>query len=651
LALTGLALIGIAPAAAAQEWILRGPDGRVQVQVRDTDEGGLEYRVRRGRAAAVEWSRLGVTTLARQSFDMSETIISDFSESIALVSEERSAGTDDYVLVTGKRLENHAAYTQLSLTFRDVETERLMRLDARVYVDGAAFRYVLPEEDNRHHWVMAEHTEFNVGLGGTHWGQPYDFYTMYHPSYETFYESVPTGTTAPSEGGVSWGFPSLFEIRGLNVLIHETGLNPSFHGSRLEADAPGGVYRIAPPRAEEAQGFGEIVSTSTLPWAMPWRVIGVSDDYAGIVESNLVFHLAEPSRVENESWIAPGPASWNWLSEHDSSRDLDKLKAFIDLASEMGWPYTLIDANWNLAAPDAMEHLVAYADARDVGLFFWYNSGGRHNIVTEQPRNILDDRMRRRAEFARLQALGVRGIKVDFFQSDKQDIIRLYWEILEDAAEFHLMANFHGSTIPRGWQRTWPNLMSMEAVRGAEFYSFSGEQNYAVRAPAQNTIHPFVRNVVGSMDYTPVHFSQFAMNRLTTHAHEAALGVVFESGVQHMSDNVAAYRALPREWLAFLSDLPTAWDETRLIAGAPGDYAVLARRSGAIWYVAGINGRDREVRMRLNLSALPGLGRRALMLADGPDGSFMTSTGARGVIAGGDLNMLPYGGFVLVVTP
>jgi alpha-glucosidase len=650
-----LLALGVAGSALAQSpspgWSVRSPDGRAEIAFRMSGAGGVEYRAlfhpRSGRArTAIDWSSAGVAVSLFNTFDMREPVVSDFTRTISFVGAERTRGEDVYTLVAGKRLENRSAYAQLSLTFRDDETQRLLRIDARAYKDGVAFRYVLPETSVMYYHLESEATAFNIGLGATHWGQPYDFYTMYNPSYETLYDARPSGTATPANAGTGWGFPSLFERSGLWTLVHETGLDETFQGSHLQPEAPGGIYHIAPPLAAESMGFGADFPTATLPWTMPWRFAIISDDIGDIVESNLVFDLAEPSRVADTSWIHPGVASWNWASDHASGTDLAKLRGFIDLAADMGWPYTLIDANWNLAGPHAMEDLLAYARGKNVGLLFWYNSGGRHNAVTEQPRNLMDDRMTRRAEFARISALGVRGVKVDFFQSDKQDIIRQYLEILEDAAEFHLMVDFHGCTIPRGWQRTWPNLVTMEAVRGGEFYSFPSEPDYGAAAPRQNAIHPFLRNVVGSMDFTPILFSpRLEIARRTTNAHEAALGVIFESGVTHMEDGVASYRALPAEYKAYLAQLPAAWDETRYIAGAPGDYVVLARRSGARWYVAGINGADAARDVVVDLAALRAHGGALILYDDAatPFASRRRPAGEHGPLR---LTMAPRGGFV-----
>ncbi|HVZ98860.1 MAG TPA: glycoside hydrolase family 97 catalytic domain-containing protein [Caulobacterales bacterium] len=632
----------------ATSWSLRSPRRRTQLQVRWDHAAGAQYSVLLGDRRVVGWSDLGIVTRLYNTQDLRTPVISDFSNGLRFDGAETASGEDVYELVTGKRRANRAAYNQLSLTFTHAATHRVLRMEFRAYEDGVAFRYVLPETSVVHHHMIEEKTAFNMGARGRFWGAAYDFFDMYHPSYETPYESYPIGTPTPAELGVSWGFPSLFELDGAYVLIHETGLDATFHGSRLNKDAPDGVYRIEPPMPSESFGFGANYPTSPLPWAMPWRMLVVSDKLADIVESNLVFHLAEPSRIADTGWIKPGAASWNWVYDHDSGMDQAKLRGFIDLAAEMGWSYTLIDANWNRSGDNAMEQLVAYADTKNIGLLFWYNSGGRHNVVTEQPRNIMDDRLRRRAEMARLRQLGVRGVKVDFFQSDKQEIIRLYTEIMDDAAEFHLMCDFHGCTIPRGWQRTWPNLISMEAVRGCEFYSFNSEPDYGLMAPRQNTIHPFMRNVIGSMDYTPVLFSHLTVNRRTSNAHEAALAVIFESGIQHFADGPSIYPALPQAWRDYFSRVPTAWDETRLLAGRPGEDVVLARRLGARWYIAGLNGEDRSKTLAFDLSSLHGLGNEPTVLIDAADGGYGVRQGVRGAGRRTSEAVAPFGGFVMI---
>jgi len=656
LALAALVCLASSPSEGAtpNTWSVSSPSDVLTLTVRLTAGGAPEYQVRRaspdGPKAVVGWSALGVTRSWVDQTAGSATVTVDLSRGLELVNADESKVEDDYTLLVGKRRQNHAVANQLSLTFRNEKDARL-RLDLRAYDEGVAFRYVLLGESSLHHWLTSERTEFNLGTQGTHWGQPYDFSTTYTPAYETPYvNGVPLGTATDPKLGTGWGFPSLFDVDGTWVLLHEAGLDETHQGSHLEPKAPGGVYRVAFPREDSAMGFGRAFPTNPLPWALPWRFILPSEDLGDIAESNMVFHLAEPSRIEDTSWIRPGVAAWSWLSDHDSSRNLDTLKLFIDFAAEMGWPYSLVDANWNLISDDSMEQLVAHADAKGVGLLFWYNSGGSNNFVTEEPRNRMDERMRRREEFARLQELGVKGVKVDFFHSDKQFMIQRYLGILEDAADHQIMVDFHGCTIPRGWERTWPNLMTMEAVRGAETYTFGSTPDYGMLAPWQNTILPVTRNVIGSMDFTPVVYSPQMITRRTTNGHETALAVLFESGLQHIGEGVATLSTLPPDYLAFFRDLENVWDETRFVTGYPGRHMVLARRHGQKWYVAGINGEDESKTLALDLSFLGRPVIEGLLLHDGEEADGFASKRVR---YDGDspveMALKPRGGFTLIL--
>jgi alpha-glucosidase len=307
--------------------------------------------------------------------------------------------------------------------------------------------------------------------------------------------------------------------------------------------------------------------------------------------------------------------SWSWWSDNDSPRDLGRLRDYIDLAQEFGWEYSLVDANWSEHLDDEMSSLVGYAADRGVRLFLWYNSGGPHNKVSLQPRDRMHQPAVRRSELAKIARWGVAGIKVDFFHSDKQESIARYLAILEDAAEHRLMVNFHGCTIPRGWSRTWPNLLTMESVRGAETYLFDAA--FPAQAPVQNTILPFTRNAVGPMDYTPVTFGDVSHPHLTTNAHELALAVVFESGLLHLADSAPSYRRIPPEVAEELRVVPVAWDETRFLLADPGRCVVVARRRGDGWSVAGINGLDEPRSVAVSLADLAGGERRWRVVSDG----------------------------------
>lgn len=643
-----------AAGASFTEWTVSSPASTLSLTVRHTDGGALEYRVQLARPdgarTVVDWSALGVARSFVDQSDPGAKVMVDLSKKLTLISAGESRIDNRYTLLVGKRRENEAEANQLSLVFQNDMDARL-QVDLRAYDDGVAFRYVFPERSSLHHWLESESTEFNLGTKGTHWGQPYDIPNIWRPAYETpYFNGVPLGTAADPAKGTGWGFPSLFEVDGAWVLIHEAGVTESSHGSHLAPEAENGVYRVAFPLPESAMGFGRHFAAAPLPWALPWRFILTSENLGDIVESNMVFHLAEPRRIEDTDWIRPGVASWSWWSDHDSSRNLESLKAFIDFAAEIGWPYSLVDANWNLISNDSMQQLVAHAEKKGVGLFFWYNSGGDNNFVTEEPRNRMHERTVRRTEFARLKELGVKGVKVDFFHSDKQSMMRRYLGILEDAADHQIMVVFHGCTIPRGWARTWPNLMSMEAVRGAETYTFPSTPDYGELAPWQNAILPFTRNVIGSMDYTPVSYSDQLVTRRTTNAHETALAVVFESGIQHIGEGVEDLRALPEDYLAFFRGLENVWDESRFVSGYPGRDVVLARRNGRKWYVAGINGEDEEKTLSLDLSFIGQPKIEGVLLHDGDDPAGFASKRVRyDAAAPIELKLKPRGGFTLIL--
>jgi hypothetical protein len=464
---------------------------------------------------------------------------------------------------------------------------------------------------------------------------------MWTPAYEKpFQDGIPEGTASPNTEG--WCFPALFETDKHWMLITESDLDANYAGSHLQPEAPDGLYRIRFPEPDEAMGLGSAEPTITLPWQSPWRVIITGESVSAIVESDLVDRLARPSKLTDTTWIKPGIASWSWWSDHDSPKKPKELRAFTELAKHMNWPYTLIDANWNLLPETELQALLQHARDNDVAVWLWYNSGGPHNEVTEQPRDRMHIRETRRKEFEQLQRWGVAGIKVDFWQSDKQDIIRHYIELLEDAADYHIMVNVHGCTIPRGWSKTYPHLMSMESVWGAESYSFAA--NYPQEVPAQNVIYAFTRNVIGPMDYTPVTFSNQTYPHLTTNGHELALSVVFESGVQHFADRVSSYLSLPEPVKQFLMEIPTAWDETRLLSGYPGKDIVLARRKGMRWYIGGINGENKEKEIEFNLPDIQAVP-FTIITDDDYKGFRSQSTDTDTVIK---LKLKPFGGFVAV---
>jgi hypothetical protein len=351
-------------------------------------------------------------------------------------------------------------------------------------------------------------------------------------------------------------------------------------------------------------------------------VIGPS--LATIQETSLVTNLNPPSVIKDASWVKPGRSSWSWWSAGGTTRDFNVQKEYIDFTADMTWEYVLIDAGWPDMKGGSMEELVKYANSKNVGIVLWYHSGMGREKDTLSYANLMAFPEERKKEFQKIQAWGVKGIKVDFFDSDKQPVIQRYYDILRDAADHKIMVNFHGSTLPRGWERTYPHVVSMESVKGAEG---AGRQEFCDRAPVHNTILPFTRNAVGSMDYTPVTFTnKREAKRQTTFAHELALSVVFESGIFHFADNMKSYQALPEQPKNFLRKVPAAWDETKYIAGVPGKYTVVARRKGNAWYIAGINGQLTEQEVSFDL---PFIKKETTlnMITDGKDAaSFLTES-------------------------
>jgi len=636
--------------AAANTWSVNSPSGEIRVTVWLGRGGiqaakGLYYRVESGlsspRPVVIQDSPLGVKL---QGVDLVNGLRFDSAQPPTVVE-------DNYTMPHGKRRACGNRGNQMTLTFRNSDGVRL-ELQMRAYDNGVAFRYRVSGDAPGTQTLEAEATGFALPQDAKVWCAPSDKPGTYSPAYETYYENeIAAGTASPV--GYGWSFPLLFRTADSRHwgLITEAGVDGAFCGSRLCNNPVQGLYKVSLPNRAEGNGQGSVEPSSTLPWQMPWRLIVLGDSLGTIVESTLVTALSPPCRVQNTDWIRPGRVAWSWWSDNPSPKDADKQKKFVDLAAEMGWEYVLVDANWTIMETGNIHDVLKYAKEKGVGVLLWYNSGGPHNVVTEKPRDNFTYEPVRRFELDMLKRWGVKGVKVDFFQSDKQDVIQLYQGIMRDAADRQMMVNFHGCTLPRGWERTYPNLMSMEGVRGEECYIFDSQ--YPDRAPVQNTILPFTRNAVGPMDYTPVGFSNNRYPHKTTAAHELALSVLFESGWLHFCDSVESYRGLPAEPKQFLKEVPVAWDDTRFVDGYPGRYTVLARRKGETWYLAGINGENREREMTVTPGSWLGSGSYSVSsIGDGADARSFSS-GNRSVQAGQGIpvKMLPFGGFVAVLRP
>lgn len=552
---------------------LESPNGRITVSLdgSPSELGTATYTVELGGSEVLAESGLGITF---DGLDMSRLVL--IGEGVARTVEDRYelvGRADPLVGTAHERTAMVAGATgdRMAITFR-------------VYDDAVALRYEVADRRPETR-ILEDHTEFAFAAPGKAWIQPHDLPGYAQPAYEAPYSNgVDIGHDAPVP---SWNVPALFETGGRWVLLAEADAAPGDYGAHLRPTG-GLTYQIAMPQPSEGMSTAPAGEPARFPWRSPWRVIVVAEDLAGIVETDAITHLAASSQLADVCWVRPGRVSWSWWSDHTSPRDPAALAEYVDLSAEFGWEYTLIDANWDEIPPLELERVIRRAHDAGVGVFLWYNSGGSNNEVTERPRDRMEDPERRKQEFAWLADLGVAGVKVDFFHSDRAEMIGRYLAIAGDAAEVGLMVNYHGSTVPRGWERTWPNIMTMEAVRGAEQYAF--DPRYPDTAVWHNAILPFTRNVIGPMDYTPVTFSDQQFPHRTTNAHELALAVVYESPLQHFADSAESYRSLPAPVKRFLMTVPATWDETRFLAGYPGELAVVARRSGDRWFVGAIGG-------------------------------------------------------------
>ena len=496
----------------------------------------------------------------------------------------------DYQMLAGKRL--HATNEANEYA---TPLGKNTKLVVRLYNDGLAFRYELSQLADE--LLPKEKTTYRIPEGVNRWFQQWtDAYEGFFP-LTTSYKTLPvrsfSGTFKSADGwNIRWGYPSLFkpvnDIKSVFALISEANIERRQSASCLYNE--GELYRVTPDK-NDLKISGE--------WHSPWRVVIVGE-LADIVESTLITDVSEPCKLADTSWIQPGVVSWIYWAYNHGSDDYNIICKYIDMAATLHLPYMLIDAEWDrMKDGKTVEDAVNYAKSKGVKPMIWYNSSVGWVDGAPTPKYRLNKPEDREKEFAWCEKIGVAGVKIDFFSGDNQMNMDYCLDLLECAAKHHLLVNFHGATVPRGWQRTYPNLLSTEAVYGAEWYN--NVPTFTKQAASHNATLPFTRNVIGPMDYTPCAFSDSQHPHITSHAHELALTVLFESGLQHLADKPESFLAQPKEVQDFLSKLPAVWDETRFVSGYPGESAVIARRSGKTWYVAGINGTDEVKRVKTSL--------------------------------------------------
>lgn len=614
----------------ATEKTITSPDGSLAVTVNDNG-GQLKYSVTLGGQQMLQPSRLGL-----------KSNIGDFTEGFTIKSTRDFNVDKSYDMTNTKRahIDFHANATDISL-----ETAKGMKMTVTFVVDNnnVAFRYTIPrQKDNNPKCAIIDNeiTSFRLPDGTTTFICPQSAamigWERSKPSYEEEY-TPDAPMTEKSKYGEGYTFPCLFHINAslknkeagsnhkpqhsnLNtqtveawVLISETGVDGQYCGARLSDYDPQTGYTLAYPMPGENNGFGSTSASIMLPGSTPWRTITVGKTLKPIVETTVQFDVVEP-RYEPSIVYKPGRYTWSWLIWQDNSANVSDQKQFIDLASQYGYERVLVDGLWDeQAGRKGIEELSRYAKSKDVSLMLWYNSNGAENDAPQGPRGIMNNAIKRKAEMRWMKSIGVTGIKVDFFGGDKQETLRLYEDILSDANDYGIGVIFHGCTMPRGWERMYPNYVSSEAALASENVYFS--EYHAKKEGFEMTMYPYTRNVVGSFDWGGILMNDYLSKdnksrhpRYTSRLFELATAITNQSSVNCVEVTPQSAPALNDVENDFLKKIPVAWAETQFIDGYPGKSFVVARKDAQSreWFVGGINGTDKPITTTLQLPMLAG---------------------------------------------
>lgn len=619
---------------------LQSPDKSIALNVFLSASGEIQYGVQKAGVSVIQPSALGVTMKGH-----------DFTQALKFVTVSKPERiTDRYQTKNAKKSSILYQANQLVMSFTNGEDKK-MDIIFRLSDDGVAFRYSFPWVENNE-TIIEEHSSFTFDKETKAWLQPMaeakTGYEHCQPSYEEHYlQDISVGTASPLKFG--WVYPALFKTNDTWVLITEAALDGTYCGTRLLNDSASSVYSIGFADPREVFTGGGYLPENNKPWLTPWRIITIGS-LKTIAESTLGTDLAPESINIDPSFIKPGKASWSWINSKDDLVVYDEQKKYIDFAAEMNWQYCLIDANWDTQIGyDRVAELATYAKQKNVGLLLWYNSAGDWNTIAYHPKDKLLTTEGREKEFSRLHAMGIKGIKIDFFGGDGQSMIQYYIDILNDAAKYQLLVNFHGATLPRGWQKTYPHLMTAEAIYGMEMVTF--DQGAADKQANHCAMLPFTRNAFDPMDFTPMNLTGLTYSnciRKTTPAFELALSVLFLSGIQHYAQSPEGMVNVPDDVKDFLRALPDYWDDVKFLDGFPGKYVVLARRSGSRWYIAGINGEKNERKISLDLNEFGKS--KATLFTDGTDGELFSKTVLNTKSQSKcELSLNANGGFVMVL--
>ena len=593
-----MAMLLASSVASAENKQITSPDGKLVVTVADMD-GRPSYSVSYDNVLFLKPSPLGMIAN-----------IGDFSSGMSLEKNVSTNKIDEtYELASIKKSKVHYVANEAVFSFTQ-QGKTIYDVIFRISNNDVAFKYkIYPQGETLSCVVKQEVTGFVFPDGTTTFlcpqSKPMGGFARTSPSYETSY------TADDVAGKNGWGegytFPCLFR-NGDNgwVLVSETGVNGGYCASRLLGHK-GGAYTIGFPQEGEANGNGTVSPGIALPGETPWRTITVGKTLAPIVETTVPFDVVKPLYSAKGEYTY-GRGSWSWIIGMDGSTNYKEQLRYIDFSAAMGYQSVLVDALWDKQiGRDKIEELAKYGKDKGVALYLWYNSNGYWNDAPQTPRGIMDNAIARRKEMKWMQSIGIRGIKVDFFGGDKQMTMQLYEDILSDANEYGLLVIFHGCTLPRGWERMYPNFASSEAVLASENLHFS--QGSCDHEAFNATLHPFIRNTVGSMDFGGSALNKYynadnaprGSRRVTSDVYALATAVLFQSPVQHFALAPNNLTDAPSWAIDFMKEVPTTWDEVRFIDGYPGKYVILARRHGDKWYIAGVNAQKETLKLKVNL--------------------------------------------------
>ena len=593
----------------ANEVSVSSPNGQLVVTISETD-GHVTYAATLNGQQVLNPSALGL-----------KTNVGEFTEQLLILNSQLSAVSSAYTMRGTKASKADYKANQLTVDLKNKHGQPISII-FQVSDNDIAFRYVLPRQkvgrrEYKRALVYEELSSFNFPDATTTFISPQigpeSGWEQTKPSYEEGY-SADAPMNVKSQYGHGYIFPALFHITlnpsplttDLWALVSETGVGSNYCGSHLSDYKPGVGYTVAYPDKGENNGVGSEFAGIPLPGETPWRTITVGSNLKPIVETTISYDLVEPL-YEPSTDYKPGRYTWSWLLWQDNSINYDDQVKFIDLASTMGFEYCLVDNWWDTQiGRDRIEELSKYAQSKGVHLLLWYNSNGFWNDAPQTPRNCMNTAIAREREMKWLQSIGVKGIKVDFFGGDKQETMRLYEEILSDANRYGLQVVFHGCTIPRGWERMYPNYVASEAVLASENLHFG---QGSCDAEAHNAaLHAFMRNTVGSMDFGGSTLNKYysadnkrGTHRVTSDVYALATAVLFQSPVQHFALAPNNLTDAPAWAIDFMKTVPTTWDEVKFIDGYPGKYAIIARRTGTKWFVVGINADDQPLKKTLTL--------------------------------------------------